>query len=134
MIVRYLRRYLLTGALSGAAGALTFSTVLAANPSSFLDTHQSCNWQGLSRIIGTHGQAWTTDVSTNCLSHCYLYGQWINGGGTYYTYNGIFQSCIHYREYPNSSQTELYGEHAVIKNAIASSYRSTDAYCGGSPC
>lgn len=72
-------------------------------------------------------QEWTADLGSDCLDYCYLYGQWINSGGTYYTYYGSYSMCDHYAQYFNSSQTELYGLHSVIKNSQVSSTRSTDA-------
>lgn len=116
------------------AAIVAFSSVLAANPSYFHDTFNGCDWTGNTRILSSAGQAWTFDDNLSCLDYCYLYGQWINYSGTYYTYAVGWDYCNHYAQYSNFSQTELYGEHKVQLDGYPSSLRSTDAYCGGSPC
>lgn len=117
----------LTGTVSGSA-LLGYSVVSAVNPSYFNATWQGCNWQGVSRIMTPVSQEWTFDLSSPCLDFCYGYGQWINAGGTYYTWNSGYTSCSStYKEYTNSSQTELYGEHDAVKNNQFSGVRSTDA-------
>jgi len=99
----------------------------AVNPSYFYDSWQGCAWQGATRLMTPVSQAFTNDNYYPCLDLCYLYGQWINSGGTYYTYYGSYSACDSYAQYTNSNQTELYGEHSVIKNNQVSSTRSTDA-------
>ncbi len=124
--------------LAVSAFGVGWSAVSAANPSYFNATWDSCNWTGQSRIFASTGQEWTFDSSgPGCLAQCYLYGQWINSGGTYYVHSGTWSSCgaSSYHQYANSSQTELYGEHDVKSwSGYYYGHRSTDAYCGGSPC
>lgn len=100
------------------------------NTSSLTLTFQGCGWEERSTIssIGTSGATHTLDnpSSATCLDLCYLYGQWINGGGTWYTYWGIFTSCPHVH-FKAGTTLELYGEHAVTKNGFVSNTGSTDA-------
>lgn len=119
-----------TAILVLAVSALTFCSsfmgVRAVTPSYFYDYWQGCQWEGLTRLGSPVSQAYTFDNS-GCLDYCFLYAQWLNSGGTYYTYYGSYQYCPSYAQYSNISQTELYGEHSVVKDFNYSSSRATDA-------
>lgn len=124
-------------AAGGVAFAATWSAVMAANPSSFTDSLAGYNWSASSRILSTVGQTWTFESNPSSpLEYCWLHGQWINAGGTYHTEFGQWYDCgaPAYKQYSNASQTELYAEHNVKFWVLTDTLRSTDAYCGGSPC
>jgi hypothetical protein len=110
------------GAILGVASVFGAKAV---TPSYFNATFLGCSWPGLGRL-GSTSQGWT---STPCAAQsAYLYQQYINSGGTVYTYwGGWLAGNNHYHEETISGLVELYGEHNIAIDWQSAGLRSTDA-------
>lgn len=99
----------------------------AVTPSYFNATFLGCPWQGLGRLGGT-SQGWSSVDGSCAAQSTYLYQQYINSGGTVYTYwGGWVAGNNHYHDQTISGLTELYGTHNVTISWQTAGLRSTDA-------